>query len=202
MGNRPKLVPQLWMCFYHLRDYRFWPLSRTVSLGKLSVLWCESYYWPTAYLLACWQPSLLGLCPILGYFTYWGFSFLVSGTPPKKRGRSYGGEGDWGSRISSPELSSFLLWENEVMGALWASIISTATLRFLWRDQQGKSVLQSIPFFMIDVDIQQNAFLPNTVFLGAGPDHPCDASGSQSCCTLCNGEYRLICAEQHCSTGE
>ncbi len=50
-------------------------------------------------LLACWQPSLLGLCPILEHFAYWGFSFLVSGAPPKKRGRSYGGLGDWGSRI-------------------------------------------------------------------------------------------------------
>ncbi len=38
MGNRRRLVPQLWMCFHHLREYRFWPLSRTVSSGKLSVL--------------------------------------------------------------------------------------------------------------------------------------------------------------------
>ncbi len=151
---------------------------------------------------ACWQPSLLGLCPILEHFAYWGFSFLVSGPPPKKRGRSYGGLGDWGTRICWPELSSFLLWKNVVMGALWASIIWTATMRFLWRYQQGKSLLQSISFFVIDVDIQQNAVLLNTIFSGAGSDHPCDASGSPSCCTLCNGEYRLICAEQPCSTGE
>jgi len=56
--------------------------------------------------------------------------------------------------------------------------------------------------FFLDVDTQQNGFLLNTVFFGAGPDHPCDASGSPSCCTLCNGESRLICGEQHCSTGE
>ncbi|CAK9875532.1 unnamed protein product [Sphagnum jensenii] len=31
MGNRRRLVPQLWMCFHHLRDYRFSPLSRTTN---------------------------------------------------------------------------------------------------------------------------------------------------------------------------
>jgi hypothetical protein len=44
--------------------------------------------------------------------------------------------------------------KNVVMGALWASIISTATMRFLCRDQQGKSPLQSIAFFVIAVDIR------------------------------------------------
>jgi len=54
-----------------------------------------------------------------------------------------------------------------VTGALWASIISTATMRFLARDQQGKSLLQSIAFFVIAVNIQQNAFLLNTDMCGA-----------------------------------
>jgi hypothetical protein len=54
-----------------------------------------------------------------------------------------------------------------VTGALWASIISTATMRFLARDQQSKSLLQSIAFFVIAVNIQQNAFLLNTDMCGA-----------------------------------
>jgi hypothetical protein len=150
MGNRRRLVPQMWMCFRHLREYRLWLLSHTVSSGKLSLLWSESYYWPTVCLLACWQPSLLGLCPMLEHFAYWGFSFLVSGMAPKKRGRSYGRLGHYcGSRIYWPELRSFLLSKHVVMGALWVSIISTATMRFLRRDQQGKSLLQSIAFFGI-----------------------------------------------------
>jgi len=40
-------------------------------------------------------------------------------------------------------------------------------MRFLGRDQQGKSLLQSIAFFLIAVDIQQNAFLLNTDMCGA-----------------------------------
>ncbi len=193
MGNRRRLVPQLWMCFHHLRDYRFWPLSRSVSSGKLSVLWCESYDWPTDRLLACCQPSLLGLCPILEYR---GRLQRRKADPMVVLVIGVAGFVDQNSALSCFEK------KNVVMGPLWPSIISRATMRFLWRDQQGKSLLQSITFFVIDVDIQQNAFLLNTDFFRAGPDHPCDESGSSSCCTLCNGEAMLVCEEQHCSTGE
>ncbi len=40
--------------------------------------------------------------------------------------------------------------------------------------------MQSIAFFVIDVDIQQNALLLDTIFSGAGSDHPYDASAAQA----------------------
>jgi hypothetical protein len=40
--------------------------------------------------------------------------------------------------------------------------------------------VQSIAFFVIDVDIQQNAFLLDTIFSGADSDHPCAAFAAQA----------------------
>jgi hypothetical protein len=119
-GNKKRLLSQRWAID---RDWSrgcgcVSTISGILRIGLCRALYrrgnfqfsCESFSSPTPCLLACWQPSLLALCPILEHFAYWGFSFLVSGPAPNKKARSYGGLGDWGSRICWPELRSFFLW--------------------------------------------------------------------------------------------